>query len=179
MLDRRCGHRLGRSAAEQVFQPAKKTTRSGCCRCCNRGCCSGFGHRLGRNHGGFGLGWGHGRGCIGQNTLDDRCLLVGGLLRASRHGGRVFDLFGHLVAGFNAVQAWVVVLQALKLVMRRFQRLVGHQQHVDALLQFDLGDFGALFVEQERRHFNRHLGVHSGAVVLHGLFLDDAQDLQR
>ena len=71
------------------------------------------------------------------------------------------------------------MLQALELVVRCFQRLVGHQQHVDALLQFDLGDFGALFVEQERRDFDGHLGVHGGAVVLHGLFLDDAQNLQR
>ena len=63
--------------------------------------------------------------------------------------------------------------------MRGFQRFVGHQQHVDALLQLDLGDLGALFVEQERRDFDGHLGVHGGAVVLHGLFLDDAQDLQR
>ncbi len=71
------------------------------------------------------------------------------------------------------------MLQALQFVMRGFQRFIGHQQHIDALLQLDLGDLGALFIEQERRHLDRHLGVHSGAVVLHGLFLDDAQDLQR
>ena len=71
------------------------------------------------------------------------------------------------------------MLKAFKFVMRRFQGLVRHQQHVDALLQFDFRDLGTFFVEQERRDFDGHLGVHGGAVVLHGLFLDDAQDLQR
>ena len=47
-----------------------------------------------------------------------------------------------------------------------------------ALAQFDLGDFGALFVEQERSHLHGHLGVHRGGTVFHGLFLDDAQNLQ-
>ena len=70
------------------------------------------------------------------------------------------------------------MLQALELVVRGFQRFVGHHQHGYALLEFDLGDFGALFVEQEGGHFHRHLAVHGGGVVLHGLFLNDAQDLQ-
>ena len=48
-----------------------------------------------------------------------------------------------------------------------------------ALLQLDLGNFRAFFIQQERSHFNRHLGVHRGCVVLHGLLLDDAQNLQR
>ena len=68
--------------------------------------------------------------------------------------------------------------QALKLVVRGLNVLVRHQQHGHALLEFDLGDFGALFIEQEGGHFHRHLNVHSGCVVLHGLFLNDAQDLQ-
>jgi hypothetical protein len=106
------------------------------------------------------------------------CLLVGSCERRVTAGG-VFHLFGQLVAGFDVVQARVVVLQALELVVGRFQRLVGHHQHVDALLEFDLGDLGALFVQQERGHFHRHLAVHGGGVVLHRLFLDDAQDLQR
>ena len=70
------------------------------------------------------------------------------------------------------------MLQALELVVGRFQRLVGHHQHAYALLEFDLGDFGALFIEQERGHFHRHLAVHGGRVVLHRLFLNDPQDLQ-
>ena len=70
------------------------------------------------------------------------------------------------------------MLQTLELVVRCFQRLVGNQQHIDALFQFNLGNFWALFVQQERGHFYRYLRVHCGRVVLHGLFLDDAQNLQ-
>ena len=68
--------------------------------------------------------------------------------------------------------------QALQLVVGRLEVLVGHQQHGGALLQLDLGDLAALLVEQERHHFHRHLHVHGGRVLLHRLFLDDAQDLQ-
>ena len=69
--------------------------------------------------------------------------------------------------------------QALQFVVRRFQVLVGHQQHGGALLQLDLGDLGALLVQQEGGDFHRHLHMHGGGVFLQGLFLDDAQDLQR
>ncbi|VTY36367.1 Uncharacterised protein [Xylophilus ampelinus] len=92
--------------------------------------------------------------------------------------GRVLDFLGHGVAGAQVVEAGVVVLEALELVVRRLQRLVGHHQHVHALLQLDLGDLGALLVQQEGGHLDRHLHVHCGGVVLHGLFLNDPQDLQ-
>ncbi|OIQ81953.1 hypothetical protein GALL_362820 [mine drainage metagenome] len=94
-------------------------------------------------------------------------------------GGLFFEIVGHLVAGRQVVQARVVVLEPLELVVRRLQLLVGHQQHRHALAKFDLGDLGALFVEQERRDLDRHLHVHGGGPFLHRLFLDDAQDLQR
>jgi hypothetical protein len=71
------------------------------------------------------------------------------------------------------------VAQALEPVVRRLERLVRDQQHGDALLQLDLRDLGALLVQQERGHLDRHLDVHGGRVVLHRLFLDHAQDLQR
>ena len=71
------------------------------------------------------------------------------------------------------------MLQAFQLVVGCFQCLVGHQQHAQALLNFNLCNFSALLVQQERRYFHRHLCVHSGGVVLHRLFLDDAQNLQR
>ena len=99
-------------------------------------------------------------------------------LAAARDQRRIFDLFGHLVAGFDVVQTRIVVLEAFEPVVRRFQRLVGHQQHVDALLHFDLGDFRALLVEQERGDIDRHLAQHRSRAVLERLFLDDAQDLQ-
>jgi hypothetical protein len=78
----------------------------------------------------------------------------------------IVHLLGHFVAGFDIVQPWVVVLEALQFVVGRFQRLVGHQKHVNALLEFDLGDFGALLVKQERGHFDRHLAQHRRGVVL-------------
>ena len=70
------------------------------------------------------------------------------------------------------------MLQALQLVVGRFQVLVGNHQHIDALLELDLGDLGALFVEQEGSHIDRDLAQHGGGVVLERLFLDDAQNLQ-
>ncbi|MCY1171361.1 hypothetical protein D9M73_114690 [compost metagenome] len=100
-------------------------------------------------------------------------------LAAARDQGWIFNLFSHLVAGFDVVQARVVVFQAFQAVVGGFQRLVGHQQHVDALLDFDLGDLGALFVEQERSHVDRDLAQHRGRAVFKRLFLDDAQNLQR
>ena len=122
---------------------------------------------------------GDGRGRIGQHAFDHRGLLVGGLLRAARDLGALFYFLGQLVAGLQVFQARVVVLEAFELVVRRLHRLVGHHEHRDALLEFDFGDFVALFVEQERGHFHRHLYVYGGGVVLHRLLLDDAQDLQR
>ena len=91
----------------------------------------------------------HGRWRIGQHALDDRRLLVGRLLRAACDTRGVFHLICQFVAGINVVQTWVVVLQALQLVVRCFQRFVGHQQHVDALLHFDLCDLGALLIQQK------------------------------
>ncbi len=68
--------------------------------------------------------------------------------------------------------------QSLEPVVRRFEVLVGHQQHGDALLQFDLGDFRALLIQQEAGHFDRHLHMDGSGVFLHRLFLNHAQDLQ-
>ena len=191
---RRCGcrchgNRCG-TKAKQVLEPGKEAllarcsgggTRGSCRPGCGRTRSAGGrrGCRCGSARCGFGTGLGHGCRRIAQHALDDGRLLVGRLLRAARHGGVGFDFIGQLVARVEVFQARVVVLEALELVVRRFQRLVGHHQHRHALLEFDLGDLGALFIEQERGHFHRHLAVHGGGVVLHGLFLDDAQDLQR
>jgi hypothetical protein len=93
------------------------------------------------------LGNGDRRRRIRQHAFDDGRLLVGRLLSAAGHGGGVFHLFSHFVAGFDVVQTRVVVLQALQLVVGRFQGIVGHHQHVDTLLEFDFGDLGAFFVQ--------------------------------
>ncbi|CAG2153748.1 hypothetical protein LMG19282_04464 [Cupriavidus campinensis] len=68
--------------------------------------------------------------------------------------------------------------QALQLVVRGFQVLVGDQQHVHLEAQLDQVDFLTLLVQQESGHFHRHLAVDGGRVLLHRLFLDDAQHLQ-
>ena len=120
-------------------------------------------------------------GCrrIGQDTLDDRRLLVGGLLRTAGDGCRIFDFVGHFVAGLDVVQTRVIVLEALKTVVGGLQGLIGNHQHVDALLQLNLGNLGPLFIEQERRHIDGYLAQNRSGVVFQGLFLDDAQNLQR
>ncbi len=124
---------------------------------------------------------GHRHRCrrVGQYALDHRRLAVGRLLRAAGDRGGVLLLVRQLVGGFDVVQPRIVVLEARELVVGRLQRLVGHHQHIDALLEFDLGDFRALLVEQERGHVHRNLAQHRSGVVLERLLLDDAQNLQR
>ena len=115
---------------------------------------------------------------VRQDTFDNRRLLVRRFLAAACYGDRVFDLIGHLVTGVHIVQARVVVLQAFQLVVRRFQRFVRNQHHADALLEFYFGNLGALLVQQETRHFHRHLRPYSSRVFLDRLFLNNAQNLQ-
>jgi hypothetical protein len=45
--------------------------------------------------------------------------------------------------------------------------------------QLDGLDVGALLVEQEGGDIDRHLRMHGAGVVLHRLFFEDAQDVQR
>src|SRR6266568_4034084 len=73
----------------------------------------------------------------------------------------------------------VVVPQALHLVIRRFQVDVRNQHDVDLEPRLDGMNVGAFLVQQERSDIHRHLGVHRRAVLLHRLFLDDAQDMER
>ena len=163
-------------AAKQAFEPTEEAffSRRRCSRCagCRRALpvgsrCNGL--WFGRCDGGW-----H----IRQNTLDDGFLLVVLFLAAACHQGRVFNFFSEFVARLDVVQTRVVVFETLELVVRRFQSFVGHQQHVDALLHFDFGNFRTLFVQQERGNIDGHLAQHRGGAVLHGLFLDDAQNLQ-
>ena len=180
---RRCGCRCraGGGAAKQAFEPRNKAF---------------FSHRRRR----YGLGrggrrarlrrwlpgldrfgrFGHDGGRhIGQYALDDRLLLVVFFLAATGDGGWVLELFGRFVAGGHAVKAGIVMLEALELVVGRLQGLVGHQHHRDTLLHLDLGDLAAFLIEQEGCHLDWHLAVNCGGVVLEGVFLNDAQDLQR
>jgi hypothetical protein len=76
------------------------------------------------------------------------------------------------------VEAWIVVLEALELVVGGLQRLVGHHQDGHALLELDLRDLGALFIQQEGGNFDGDLHVHCRGVVLEAFFLNDPQDLE-
>ena len=55
---------------------------------------------------------------------------------------------------------------------------VGDQRNCHFQARLDAMDVGAFFVEQEGGDIYRHLHVDRGAAFLHGLFLDDAQDMQ-
>ena len=178
---RRHHRRWGGSRGKQLLDPAKKAFFCRWCWRCWLRCRGRYSRR-----GGLGDGFGRfgprrsGR-CrrVGQHALDHGRLLVGRLLRAACDRRGVFNFFGHFVRGLDVVEPWVVVLEPLELVVGGFQGLVGHHQHIDALLELDFGDLGAFFIEQERGHLDRHLAQHRGRVVLERFFLDDAQDLQR
>ncbi|CDF96756.1 hypothetical protein BN844_2337 [Pseudomonas sp. SHC52] len=75
--------------------------------------------------------------------------------------------------GFRAV-----VAQALDFEVRRLEVIVRQDHDACAGAQFDLGDRVAFFVEQERRHRNRHLGADFSGAVFQGFFFDQAQDRQ-
>ena len=81
-----------------------------------------------------------------------------------------------LVAGFVDV---FVAAQTLNFVTRRLHALVGddHDRRAGALL--DGRNHRALFVEQEVCNCHRCMDQHPGSVVLHGLFLGQADDRQR
>ena len=69
-------------------------------------------------------------------------------------------------------------LDALDFQVRRFQLFVGDDDHRDVMALFDLADLAALFVEQEVGHVRRRLHQHLAGVVLHRVFLDQAQGRQ-
>ena len=69
--------------------------------------------------------------------------------------------------------------KALDEMVRRLEMFVGDQDEVDFEARLDLGDIGSLLIEQERCHVNRHLGMNRRGVFLHGLFLEQAQHVQR
>ena len=91
-----------------------------------------------------------------------------GFSRTIRHG----------VARPVVGQTLIVMAQALELVMRCFDVLVRDQHDLDFQAGFELGDLGALFVEQIGRHLDRNLGMDGGGAFLHRLFLDHPHHVQ-
>jgi hypothetical protein len=148
-FNHRCRHDdWCRSNAEQVLDPCHETTL-GRCGCGRRGRCARSdrlgGSRLGPDRRWPGLR--NRRWCVRQHALDHRLLLVAALMGAACDGGRVLDFLGHVVAGLQVVKARVVVFETFEPVVGSLQRLVGDHDHVQALLEFDLGDFCAFFIQ--------------------------------
>ncbi|KDD11858.1 hypothetical protein L522_3744 [Bordetella bronchiseptica MBORD707] len=134
------------------------------------------GRRGGRRLGGGGRG--HRGGLRGRDALDQRFGARLDLVLARLPGEVGGRGLGQLEAGLGFFQARIVVAQAFDMVVRRLQVLVGNQHQVDLQAGFHLGDVGALFVQQEGGHVDRHLGVHRRGVFLHGFFLQQAQHVQ-
>jgi hypothetical protein len=70
------------------------------------------------------------------------------------------------------------MLEAIKLVVGRLEVAVRNHHDFDLESRLKLGDFGTLLIQQVGRHVNRNLRPDCSAVVLHGLFLNDAQYMQ-
>lgn len=85
----------------------------------------------------------------------------------------------HFIARYDEVDLLRIAAQAFDFVVRCFQVDIRDQQYVYLETHFDLVDVLALFVEQESRDIDRHLGMNGARAFLHRLFLDDAQDVQR
>ena len=85
----------------------------------------------------------------------------------------------HLVARRLRVELRRVVAQALDEVVGRLEVRVRNEQQVHFEARLDLEDLAALLVEEIRRHVDGNLGMDRGGVLLHRLFLQDAQHVQR
>ena len=159
---------VGGAPAEQVQDAIKQATvsgRSGRCRGCGGRCSRTGGRRC--------------RRLVAGDALDHGLLAVAGLLELVGEVGVFLVVgLGHGVAGTVGQQTLVVVLEALQAVERGLDRLVGDQHDLDLEACFQRGDLGALLVEQVGGDLHRHLHVHGGGVLLHGLFLQHAQHVQ-
>ena len=68
--------------------------------------------------------------------------------------------------------------QSLNGVVGRLQELVGNQNNRDLQPRLELGDVSSFLVEKEAGHLHGHLNMHGRGVVLHRLFLKDAQNVE-
>ena len=69
--------------------------------------------------------------------------------------------------------------QTLNDVMRSFYMFVRNQHQVDFQAGLNLGDICALLIQEEGGHFHGHLRMDGCGVLFHGLFLQQAQNVQR
>ena len=86
---------------------------------------------------------------------------------------------GAVVAGLAAFFGDFILAQARDVEVRRFQLVVGHDDHGGLVALLDLDQRAALFVEQVVGDFRRGLHQHLRGVFLHGVFFGQAQDAQR
>src|SRR5690606_13150707 len=110
-------------------------------------------------------------------------VLNGGLLRRGHYlrGQGLYarvagEFLGQLVAGH--AHQFILLAEALNFVMGGFHIGVGQHQDPQLVAALDVGDFGALFVEQVGGHFHRGDGADFGARLLLGLVFHQAQDGQ-
>ena len=126
------------------------------------------------------LGQGHRSRLIRRHPLDHRFLAgLAGIELALEVFARLCRTIRHGVARPIIGQTLVVMAQALELVMRCIDVLVRDQHDLDFQAGLELGDLGALFIEQVGCHLDRNLGMDGGGALLHRLFLDHPHHVQR
>ena len=64
------------------------------------------------------------------------------------------------------------------LVIRRFEVDVGNQNDIDFQPSLDRVNIGPLFIQEKRRDIHWNLSMYRGTVLLHCLFLNNAEDVQ-
>ena len=71
------------------------------------------------------------------------------------------------------------MLETLDRVVRSLQIFVRDEYDCDLQAELEFGDIGTLFVEQEGCDFDGDLNMQGSRTFFHGLFLQDAQNVQR
>lgn len=89
-------------------------------------------------------------------------------------------LFGHFIAGQSQTfSVQLIVTQTNDFVRRRLKVPIGDNDQIDPMTHFYARNVDAFFVEQEGADIDRYLAMQRAGIFLHGLFFEDAQDVQR
>lgn len=113
----------------------------------------------------------------GGDLLDRRFFDAYGLGGSSKLKAPLLDLGGQLIARLVGDQALrVLAADALDPEVWCLELPTGQHQYIHALALFDFEKGAALFVEEEGGHIHRQLRQDAFRVLLHGLFLQDAED---
>ena len=87
-------------------------------------------------------------------------------------------LIGHRIAGPHIFEPGIIVTQPFNFVVRCFQKFIRDQHYGYLQAKLKLRNIGALFVEQEGGHFDRHLNMQGSSSFLHRLFLQNPQNVK-